>query len=304
MRVLILGASGMLGHKLFQRLAESGHDVTGVVRAVRADSPLARIPLFTGPNVVWNVDAMNWPRLERVLQEYRPEVVVNALGVIKQRTQIAAPAIWIQINALLPHLVGDTVAVWGGRLVHISSDCVFSGHRGGYLETDVTDADDLYGRTKALGEVTDRTNAVTLRTSIIGRELHHHRSLLDWLLSQNHGRVQGYSRVIYSGSTTLEMATVVDRVIREHPALHGLYQVATEPISKDALIRRLIGAHRLDIKVATVDTPVSDRSFSGARFTAATGYLSPSWPRLVEALAADSTPYPKWLSLMTRPATP
>lgn len=302
-RVLILGASGMLGHKLLQRLGESGHDVAGVVRADRATSPLAGLPLFAGRNVSWNVDAMSWPRLERVLQEHRPEVVVNALGVIKQRTEITAPAIWIQINALLPHLVADTLAVWGGRLIHISSDCVFSGNRGGYLEADFTDADDLYGRTKALGEVTDRPNAVTLRTSIIGRELHHHRSLLDWLLSQNHGRVQGYSRVIYSGSTTLEMAAVVDRVIRQHPALHGLYQVATEPITKDALIRQLIEAYRLDIQVTTVDTPVSDRSFSGARFTATTGYVAPPWPRLVEALAADPTPYGKWLSLMSNHAT-
>jgi dTDP-4-dehydrorhamnose reductase len=303
MRVLILGASGMLGHKLFQRLGESGHQVTGVVRADRAASPLAAIPLFAGRNVAWNVDAMNWPKLAAVLQEHRPEVVVNALGVIKQRTEITAPAIWIHINALLPHLVADEVATWGGRLIHISSDCVFSGTRGGYLETDLTDADDLYGRTKALGEVTARPNAVTLRTSIIGRELHHHRSLLDWLLSQNPGRVQGYSRVIYSGTTTIEMATVVDRVIRQQPTLHGLYQVATEPISKDALIRRLIEAYRLDIEVATVDTPVSDRSFSGARLTAATGYVAPPWPRLVEALATDPTPYPDWLSLISNHAT-
>jgi len=299
MRVLILGASGMLGHKLLQRLGDAGDEVTGVVRADRGSSPLAGIPLFASNNIVWNVDAMDWPRLQAEVVDRRPEVVVNALGVIKQRTQITSPAIWIQINALLPHLLAETIGSWNGRLIHISSDCVFAGTRGGYVETDHTDAADLYGRTKALGEVTDRPNAITLRSSIIGRELHHHRSLLDWLLSQNHKHVQGYSRVIYSGLTTIEMATVVERVIRRHPALHGLYQVAADPIAKDALLRLLIDAYRLDIQVTTADTPVSDRSFSGARFTADTGYVAPPWPRLVEALAADPTPYEQWLSTMS-----
>ncbi len=304
MRVLILGASGMLGHKLLQRLGDAGHEVTGVVRADRASSPLANTPLFAGRNVVWSVDAMDWPRLQAELMERRPEVVVNALGVIKQRTQIKEPATWIHINALLPHLLAETVATWGGRLIHISTDCVFSGNRGGYLETDLSDADDLYGRTKFLGEVTDRQHAVTLRSSIIGRELHHHHSLLDWLLSKNHTRVQGFSRVIYSGLTTIELATVVDRVIRQHPSLHGLYQVATEPITKDTLLRLLIKAYRLDIQVDTVDTPVSDRSFSGARFAADTGYVAPPWPQLVEALAADPTPYEHWLSTMSNHTHP
>ena len=303
MSVLVLGASGMLGHKVLQRLGDAGHEVVGVLRADRSASSLARLPLFAGGRAIWNTDAMDWPRLEAVIAERRPHVVVNALGVIKQRNEITHPAVWIHINSLLPHLLADTLVGWGGRLIHISTDCVFSGARGGYVETDASDADDLYGKTKFLGEVSDRTNAITLRSSIIGRELQHHRSLLDWLLSQNHHRVQGYSRVIYSGITTIEMAAVIDRLIRQHPSLHGLYQVASDPIPKDALLRLLIDAYRLDIEVSTVDTPVSDRSFSGARFTAATGYAAPPWPRLVAALAADPTPYAEWLSVMSAHAT-
>ena len=293
----------MLGHKLLQRLGAANHDVTGMVRADRTSSPLAHLPLFADSKMIWNTDAMDWPRLDAVIKEHRPEVVVNALGVIKQRDEITQPAVWIHINSLLPHLLAETLAAWGGRLIHISTDCVFSGTRGRYVESDLSDADDLYGKTKFLGEVTGRANAITLRSSIIGRELQHHRSLLDWLLAQNHRRVQGYSRVIYSGLTTIEMALVIDRVIRHHPSLHGLYHVAAEPIAKDALLRLLIKAYRLDIQVASVDTPVSDRSFSGARFTAATGYVAPPWPRLVEALAADSTPYADWLPLMSSSAT-
>jgi len=148
--------------------------------------------------------------------------------------------------------------------------------------------------------VSDRTNALTLRSSIIGRELQHHQSLLDWLLSQNHRRVQGYTRVIYSGLTTVEMAALVDRLIRKHPGLHGLYQVASAPISKDALLRLLIDAYRLDIDVTPVDSPVSDRSLDGSRFTADTGYAAPPWPRMAEALAGDPTPYAEWLSLIDK----
>jgi dTDP-4-dehydrorhamnose reductase len=270
------------------------------LRGDRATSQLARLPLFAGNNVVWNVDAMDWRRLESVLTSLRPEVVVNAAGVIKQRPQPRMTIRSVQVNSLMPHLVAEAIAAWNGRLIHISSDCVFSGNRGRYWETDVQDADDVYGKSKSLGEVVDRPNAVTLRTSIIGRELQHHQSLLDWLLSQNHRSIQGYSRVIYSGSTTVELARVIDLVIRRHPSLHGLYHVVTEAISKDALLRLLIDAFRLDIQITSVDKPVSDRSLIGDRFKAATGYVAPPWPRLAEALAADPTPYAEWLSLIAK----
>jgi dTDP-4-dehydrorhamnose reductase len=300
MKVLVLGASGMLGHKVFQHLGASGHQVLGTMRGDRATSVLARIPLFAGNNVVWNVDAMNWARLEHLLTTQRPDVVVNAAGVIKQRSQPRLTIQSVQVNGLMPHLVAEAIAPWNGRLIHISTDCVFSGNRGRYRETDVQDADDVYGKSKSLGEVVDRRNAVTLRTSMIGRELQHHQSLLDWLLSQNHRPVQGYARVIYSGSTTIELAKVIDLVIREHPSLHGLYHVVTGAISKDALLRVLIDAYRLDIEVTSVDTPVSDRSLIGERFRAATGYVAPPWPQLAAALAADPTPYAEWLSLIDK----
>jgi dTDP-4-dehydrorhamnose reductase len=302
MTVLILGVSGMLGHKLFQLLGAAGHDVAGTMRDDRAASALAGIPLFAGTNVVWAVDAMNWAQLRSLLESRRPDVVVNALGIIKQRPEASSATPAIQINALLPHQIADSIARWNGRLIHFSTDCVFSGRRGNYLEADASDAEDLYGKTKFLGEVAQAPNAVTLRSSIIGRELQRHRSLLDWVLSQNHRRVQGYSRVIYSGLTTIEMAAVVDRIIRRHPGLHGLYHVASEPISKDALLRLLIDAYQLDIDVTSVDTPVSDRSLNGDRFSAETGYVAPPWPELVRALASDPTPYTDWVSLMANPS--
>lgn len=300
MTIMVLGASGMLGHKLLQRLGDAGHEVSGTVRGARDGSPLAQLPLFRGDNIIWNVDAMDWPSVERLLRARRPDVIVNAVGVIKQRT-ITSMTPSIQINALLPHQLAAAAAEWGGRLIHFSSDCVFSGARGGYRETDLSDAEDLYGRSKYLGEVVDAPNAVTLRSSIIGRELHHHHSLLDWLLSHDHATVTGYRNVIYSGLTTIEMANVVDRVIRRHPDLHGLYQVATTPIAKHDLLVLLASVYGLDVTIIPADQPSSDRSFHGDRFTAATGYVAPSWPELAAALAADPTPYQQWLSLLTQP---
>ncbi len=298
MRILILGGSGMLGHKLLVGLRKAGHDVSCTVREDRPTSPLARLPLFAGPEVFWGIDVIDWPSLRALLRAHQPDVVINAVGIIKQR-QLATSAIpSIQINALLPHQLAETLAAWNGRMIHFSSDCVFSGDRGNYTEDDNCDADDLYGRSKFLGEVLGAPNVVTLRSSIIGRELHHHESLLDWFLSQNHREVKGFTRVIYSGLTTNEFVNVVHRIITKHPELSGLYQVASEPLSKHDLLHLVATAFHLDVRIVSTAEPFSDRSFSGAKFTAATGYVAPKWPDLVAALAADDTPYGEWLELI------
>jgi dTDP-4-dehydrorhamnose reductase len=181
-------------------------------------------------------------------------------------------------------------ARWGGRVIHFSTDCVFSGKRGGYTEEDPSDGEDLYGKTKFLGEVAV-ANALTLRTSIIGRELTEHRSLLDWFLAQNHNTVRGYRRVIYSGVTTNYLAELVASIIQEHPGLHGMYQVASEPISKYNLLSLLRDAYRLDVEIVPDDGEVSDRSMKGDKLLAAIGYRCPPWPVLVRQLAEDDTPY-------------
>ncbi|MGH9647425.1 MAG: sugar nucleotide-binding protein, partial [Bryobacteraceae bacterium] len=182
---------------------------------------------------------------------------------------------------------------WGGRVIHFSTDCVFSGHRGEYREDDLPDAEDLYGRSKFLGEVA-APNALTLRTSIIGRELAEFRSLLEWFLAQRGKRVRGYQKALYSGVTTNYLAGLVARLIESHPGLHGLYQVAAHPISKYdllCLIRQVFG---LDIEIQPVEGEVSDRTMLGDRFLAATGYRCPGWPELIDEIYKDPTPYQEW----------
>jgi len=289
--LLVLGADGMLGHKMFQTLGERFPGTRGTLRTPKTDPRFAGIPLLQGGGIVDGVDVMDEAALRAQLESLRPDVVVNCIGVIKQRDAAHDPIPSITINSLLPHRLAAWLRPWNGRLIHFSTDCVFSGRRGGYREDDLSDAEDLYGKSKFLGETRDTPNALTLRTSIIGRELFNHKSLLDWFLSQR-GAVRGFTKVIYSGVTTNHLAGVVGDVVERHRGLHGLYQVASDPIAKHDLLRLVQHAFRKsDVEIVPDDREVSDRSLDGSRFAAATGYRCPPWPALVAELAADPTPY-------------
>lgn len=283
----------MLGHKMFQTLRRRFPTVYGLMRGCRTDAALRRVELLLDANLIENVDALNYRALAAVLGELRPDVTVNCIAVIKQRAAAQDAIQSITLNALLPHRLAATCAAWGGRLIHFGTDCVFTGARGDYTEADSADAEDLYGRTKYLGEVTAE-NALTLRTSIIGRELGTFTSLLEWLLSQQRGTVKGFKRAIYSGITSNHLARLVGDLIERQPQLTGLYQIAAAKISKYELLLLLRDAYRLDIEVLPDEIFHCDRSFSGAKFARYTGYVAPSWPELVAELANDPTPYESW----------
>lgn len=294
-KIIVLGGAGMLGHKMFQVLRERFADTFCTVRDDFRKTALDRVELLQGKDVISGVDVTAFPSLYAILSAFQPEYLINCVGVIKQRAEAASPIPSITINSLLPHKLAEAVAHWGGRVIHFSSDCVFSGQRGSYLEEDVSDAEDLYGKSKFLGEVST-PNALTLRTSMIGRELREHRSLLDWFLAQNHGKVRGYRRVIYSGVTTNHLAELVASIIQEHPSLHGLYQVASEPISKHDLLCLIRDAYSLDIQIEPDDLEVLDRSMRCDRLRGAIDYRCPPWSVLARQLADDSTPYGKWVN--------
>jgi len=279
---------------MFQMLRERFAGTFCTVREDIRKPPFDRVELLQGDDVVPGVNVTDFPALGAVLSALRPQFLVNCVGVIKQRAEAVSPIPSITINSLLPHKLAQMAARWGGRVIHFSTDCVFSGKRGGYLEGDFSDGADLYGKTKFLGEVSV-ANALTLRTSIIGRELSEHRSLLDWFLAQNHGTVRGYRRVIYSGVTTNHLAELVASIIHEHPELNGLYQVASEPISKYDLLCLLREAYRLDVRIEPDDLEVSDRSMRCDRLREAIDYKCPPWPVLARQLAEDNAPYEKWL---------
>jgi dTDP-4-dehydrorhamnose reductase len=292
--IVVLGAGGMLGHKVFQALQARFPTTVATLRGGRTDPPLDNVSLFRSGAILEHIDVQNWAFLTSTLSTLRPTVIVNCVGVIKQRADTHAAIPSITINSLLPHWLATAAESWGGRVIHFSSDCVFSGRDGGYIEDSVSDAEDLYGRTKYLGEVA-YPNSLTLRTSIIGRELSQHKSLLDWFLARNHGTVNGFTRHYYTGVTTNYLAELVADLIVQHPSLFGVYQVASDRISKYELLQLLREAYDLDVTVLPDDGPFCDRSLRGDRFVRATGHRPPPWPELVQQLASDPTPYIDWL---------
>lgn len=290
MKILVLGGSGMLGHKMLQTLRRDFPYCYATLKSGSEIPALAERLAVARESLIPGVDAMDIASIERVVDDIKPDWVINCVGIIKQRAEAKAAIASIAINALLPHRLADLLEHRGARLIHFSTDCVFSGKDGNYLEDSFPDAYDLYGRTKYLGEVAYE-NSLTLRTSIIGRELSHHRSLLDWFLAQNHKQVRGYRRAFYSGVTTNHLSQVVARIIQETPQLHGVYQVTGNTIHKFDLLTAILDVYGLDIELVPDDSFFCDRSMSGAKFDAATGHRAPAWAELVAEIADDPTTY-------------
>jgi dTDP-4-dehydrorhamnose reductase len=276
-KVLILGASGMLGNTILRAFRTfHAYEVYGTVRSISSVelfAPELRERIRAG------VDVENVDGLIQVFQEVQPRIVINCIGLIKQKAASEDVLSAAPLNALLPHRLARLCGMSDARLVHISTDCVFSGKRGLYCETDQPDAMDVYGRTKLLGEV-DYAHAITLRTSIIGHELESKRSLINWFLSQK-GSVHGYTRAIFSGLPTVEVARVLHQYVLPNPELHGLYHLSAEPISKFDLLHLVSKIYGKNIDIIPSDSYAVDRSLSSERFRAATGYKPKPWPQLV-----------------------
>ena len=285
-RVLIVGGAGMLGHKLWQT-ARASFETWATIRS--ATPALEHLGLLD-ERTLTDVDVTAPGAIDAALDRSRPDVVVNCIGIIKQLAAAKDPVTSISINALHPHLLARACAARGARLIHISTDCVFDGVRGGYTEADVPNATDLYGRTKAMGEVTG-PGCLTLRTSIIGRELSGASGLVEWFLSRRGATADGYAGAIFSGLTTRALSDVIVRLIARETALEGLYQVAATPIDKLALLQLLDAAYGTQVTIVPRDEPRIDRSLNGQRFREATGIEAPSWPAMVEEMAGDRTPY-------------
>ncbi|HEX2036605.1 MAG TPA: SDR family oxidoreductase [Chloroflexota bacterium] len=289
-RVLVIGASGMLGHKLWQVLSPR-YDTLVAARAAYDD--FASLGIFEASRWYGGVDAGQVETLLRVVRSTRPDVIVNCVGVIKQRPEAQDPITAIRINALYPHQLYEIAGAAGAHLVHVSTDCVFSGSRGQYSEGDVPDPPDLYGRSKALGEI-DAPGCLTLRTSIIGRELRSSYGLIEWFLSQSGGAIRGYARAIYTGLPTIIFAELLAELLARPTLPSGLLQLASEPISKYDLLLLARDAYGVDVEIDRDEAYRCDRSLTSHQFREATGLVAPPWPEMIRRMAADPTPYPSW----------
>lgn len=276
MRILVLGASGMLGNAMLRVMSErDGWTVYGTLRApnkaLQALAPRAQL--------LHGVHADQPDCLMAAFIQSRPQVVINCVGLIKQLALADDPLEAIPINGLLPHRLASLCELAQARLVHVSTDCVFSGGQGNYRESDIPDARDLYGRSKLIGEVC-YGNAITLRTSIIGHELGRDHGLIGWFLAQQ-GRVSGYTEAIFSGLPTCELARVVRDHVIPNTDLHGLYHVAAEPISKHDLLQIVSHEYGKRLHIEPDDKVKINRSLDASRFKDATGYMAPAWPVLI-----------------------
>lgn len=278
MKLLILGGSGMLGHQLYRTL-HARFDTWVTFRRIPSSLP----DYFDRSRLVDGVDACDFDSVIHALGKTHPDVVINCIGVVKQQSAAKDPIACLSINSLFPHRLARLCQAVRARLIHVSTDCVFSGKVGNYRETDYPDAEDLYGRSKLLGEV-QGPGALTLRTSIIGRELGTRQGLVEWFLSNQGKKVKGFRKAIFSGLTTDALSALIGRIISEHPRLDGLFHVATDPISKFDLITLVRDTYGADIEIEPEDHFSCDRSLCDARFRQATGWTPPNWPALIQAM--------------------
>ncbi len=281
MKVLILGVTGMLGSAIYNDFSQ--HQQFEVWGTLRSNSGKNYFPINTHTHLISNIDILDNDSLIAVMLKVKPDVVINCVGLIKQFADANDPLLALPLNAMLPHRIAKLCSLINARLVHISTDCVFSGSKGMYAEDDVSDAEDLYGKSKYIGELHDLPHAVTLRTSIIGHELNTSSSLVDWFLSQA-GQVKGYKKAIFSGLPTIELARVIRDFVIPNVNLRGLYHVSVAPIDKYSLLNLIADVYGKKIDIEADEKIQIDRSLDSTKFRRATGYESPSWPKLIEKM--------------------
>ena len=284
MKVLVLGITGMLGNTLFNKLMEDmRYDVWGTIRQ---KDVLTTFPKKWAEKILTQIDVLSQDSLISVLERVTPEIVINCTGLIKQHATSEDPLHTLPINSILPHRLSRLCKILGARLIHFSTDCVFSGSKGLYVESDPSDAMDLYGKSKFIGELHQDPHAVTLRTSIIGHELSSKLALIDWFLSQSVS-IKGYKKVIFSGFPTAELSRIILDFVIPLPELSGLYHVSADPIDKCSLLKMVAEIYDKKIDVIPDKQLCIDRTLDSTRFRNITGYQPPPWQDLIKTMHSE-----------------
>jgi dTDP-4-dehydrorhamnose reductase len=285
--IVILGATGLIGHKLYQRLRLTGHTVSGFIHGRVADFP--NVDFLQSGDIVEQTDVLAFDDLAAQIQERRADVVLNCVGITKRKSEVNDPLLAIGVNSLFPHKLVELSRSAGFRVIHFSTDCVFNGETGDYTEDSNTTGEDAYGKTKALGEIR-YPESLTIRSSFIGRELAGKTELLEWLLAQEGNTIKGFTEAYYSGVSTLFMAEVVRDIIENYPDLSHLHQLATpEPISKYDLLCCARDAFGLDVEIVPDDSFKIKPTLNGGKLANAMKLTVPNWRSMMAELAADPT---------------
>lgn len=290
MRVLIFGGSGMLGHKLSQKLKDN-FEIYSTIR--EGKNKYQEIPFFEGIKIIPQICVEDFDLITNTLRSISPNVVINAVGVIKQLPDAKNNVKTLTINSLFPHQLASFTTEHNIRLINISTDCVFGGKKGDYTEDDFPDAQDLYGKSKNLGEVVEK-NCLTLRTSIIGRELFTSHSLVEWFLSNRGKKTRGYVNAIYTGFPTVVLAEILSNVITDYPTLSGLFHVSSEKINKYDLLRLINREFSANVEIEPFEDFYVDRSLDSTRFRNITGFQPLEWEEMIRIMAEDGKIYDNW----------
>jgi dTDP-4-dehydrorhamnose reductase len=290
MKVLVIGGTGMLGHKLVQRWMNR-FELWTTIKGRFED--YGKYGIFDRQKTFDSVDAENFQTVAKAVEEINPQVIFNAVGVIKQLPTSENVVKTLTINSLFPHRLAEITENCGAKLINISTDCVFNGQKGNYTEEDISNATDVYGKSKNLGEVT-KGNCLTLRTSIIGRELQTAHGLVEWFLSNRGKKVKGFVNAIYSGFPTIVLADIIADLIENHHNLSGLYHLSADSINKYDLLKLINEAYRTEIEIEPFEDFRIDRSLNSAKFREATGFKPEGWRKMIKKMADDPTPYDEW----------
>ncbi len=288
MKILIVGATGMIGHTLWMGLSLN-HDVSVIIRKDKKQLP--NIPKIENTQIFDNIDVLDFDNVDHVISIIKPDVVFNCIGIVKQLEISSNHQVCIALNSLFPHQLAQACARSNSRMIQFSSDCVFDGEKGMYVESDTPNATDLYGRTKALGEIDYLSNVLTLRTSFIGREIFPHGGLVNWFESQKGGAIRGFSNAIYSGLPTNTFVKILNNFILPNKNLHGIYHLSAAPIDKYYLLNLIKKQFKVDVEIELDKTFVIDRSLISDKFKSETGFEPLVWEELIKDLEINSEFY-------------
>lgn len=280
MRIIVLGASGMWGHQAFLKLSKHFGEQKVACTLRKARSEYAAIKVFNSAKVYDQVDWLNFEKAQKCLEDFKPNWIVNCVGLTPRKFDTKDEEQYAAINAHLPKKLADWAAQNKARLIHFSTDCVFSGKKGNYTEDDIPDASDVYGKSKAQGEI-KAPNVLTLRLSKIGREIEKKTELVEWLLSKRGQSVQGYTKAMYSGLTTNFMAQELIRIIEKFPNLTGLYQISGRPISKYELLKLINQVYDAQVDIQPKEDYVLDKTLKCDLYSSLTGFVRPAWKDLI-----------------------
>lgn len=289
MRILILGGNGMIGHKMYQFISKNYQDTWVSLRHNLSSYSYSEI--YNSEKVIDKIDLSNFKLLLNQLNLINPDVIINACGITIRRGIDALKSNSIILNSALPHFLNEWVVSNKKRLIHFSTDCVFSGKKGDYLDNDIKDAIDLYGLTKSMGEVIDSKFTITLRGSMIGRELENKTELLEWFLNQKNKVINGFTNVIYSGITTVRMAEIVLKIINEYPNLSGIYNISSEPISKFDLLKTWNDNFSINATIEIDKNYSSNKNLISDKLFKTIELEQPIWDDLINQLKIDDELY-------------